>query len=319
MKKGHTETIDTMGKENGEQLIKRLKKLKPKFDKLIYPEKLKFWEDNNLELIVTTYFFIEGENRNEPKNHISIFPGNKDEKKLYFDWYFTHLNFFFPLQYDIEKMKGNYFEKINGNPQSLYFTEIELRKYTKPKDEHFSEYRDFPHKKNLNQRNTSNSYIKGFDSVAKNELINFEDKDFIFQNIKLVADGIIAANYIPFLENELIFRKREKYNPVNESNEIDNEILEVRTKLILLNELGIIKHLQRYEPFKNATELCKFLTELIETKEESKKKTFETIRTDLRYIDLTQKKNTKSPYTSTAKKKVNSILSKYGLPPINEK
>lgn len=318
MKESYEVMMDKLGKERGKPFIANLKKQKSQFDKLSYPEKLKFWEDNNLELIVTTYFFIEGENRNEPKNHISIFPGNMDEKKLYFDWYFKHLKFFSPLQYDIEKMKGNYFEKINGNPQSLYFTEIELRKYTKPKDEHFSEYREFPHKKNLNQRNTSNSYIKGFDSVAKNELINFEDKDFIFQNIKLVADGIIAANYIPFLENELIFRKREKFNPVNESSEIDNEILEVRTKLILLNELGIIKHLQGFEQFKNATELCKFLTELIETKEENKMKTHETIRKDFSLLNVSSNKNKRSPNTPTQIRKVNSILAKYGLPPINE-
>lgn len=317
MKESYEVMMDKLGKERGKPFFAMLKKQKPQFEKLSYPEKLKFWEDNNLELIVTTYFFIEGENRNEPKNHISIFPGNNDEKKLYFDWYFTHLKIFFPLQYDIEKMKGNYFEKINGNPQSLYFTEIELTKYTKPKDEHFNEYWDFPHKKNLNQRNTSNSYIKGFDSVAKNELINFDDKDFIFQNIKLVADGIIAANYIPFLENELIFRKREKYNPVNESSEIDNEILEVRTKLILLNELGIIKHLQGFEPFKNATELCRFLTELIETKEENKEKTHETIRKDFSLLNVAPKKNKRSPNTPTQIRKVNSILAKYGLPPIN--
>ena len=67
------------------------------------------------------------------------------------------------------------------------------------------------------------------------------------------------------LKNILINLKSENIN-------IDNTILEVRTKLILLHELGIIKKLKEHEPFKRASQLCKFLTEIFETKEENKKK-----------------------------------------------
>lgn len=307
--------------EKGEQEIAKMKKLKPKFDKFSYPEKLNFFEENNLQPeFYQYYFFEEGEHRNKPENHLSIFPQTENEYTTYFNYCFSVFKKQRPLQYDIEAMKENYNKTIEGNPQSIYYTQTELDKYKNTHNYHYGDnsfYLGRDRKRSF-EKHESNAYIKGFNSVALKQKIDFDYHDFTYMNNLLLFDGIIATDFIDFLEENLRSLEEEKKNPKKDSSEIDNEILEVRTKLILLNKLGVVKHLQGFEPFTNATELCKFLTEIIETKEENKKKTFEAIRTDLRYIDLPQKKNRKSPNTSTALRKVNSILTKHGLPIITE-
>ena len=91
--------------------------------------------------------------------------------------------------------------------------------------------------------------------------------------------------------------------------------LENRTKIILMQELGILNLLKIEESFKKSTTLAKFIAELFSGKKDDVNKVYESIRTDLSYI--LNKKAKKTPYTESQYKKVNAILAKYGLPPIN--
>ena len=90
--------------------------------------------------------------------------------------------------------------------------------------------------------------------------------------------------------------------------------LEDRTKVILLNELGIIKLLKKNDVFKNNTQLAKIIAGLICGKGQDVNKVCESVRTNLTYVD--SRKHSKSPYNDSQKKKVNSILSSFLLPPI---
>lgn len=201
MKKGFTETIDTMGKQKGEQLIKRLKKLKPQFDKLSYLEKLKFWEANNLNPVEYQLSFLEGEERNKPENYITIFPENENEYHIYFDYYFLFIKKIEPIFYDLEKMKEHYFKIINENPQAIYYTKSQIGHYIGDFDRWFSK----------------TSYMKGFDSIALKREIKFHHSDFTFSNTQRIIDGIIGAQFIPFLEEQLLILEEEKKNPKNKS------------------------------------------------------------------------------------------------------
>lgn len=199
MKKGYTETIDTMGKQKGEQLIKRLKKFKPQFDKLSYPEKLKFWDANNLNPVEYQLSFLEGEERNKPENYITIFPENENEYYIYFDYYFSFIKKYEPIFYDLEKMKEHYFKIINENPQAIYYTKTQLMNYNADFSRWFSK----------------TSYMKGFDSIAKKREIYFHHSDFTFNNTQRIIDGIIGAQFAPFLEEQLLILEEEKKNPKN--------------------------------------------------------------------------------------------------------
>ena len=133
---------------------------------------------------------------------------------------------------------------------------------------------------------------------------------FLDRKINAKIEEIRGLISVERLEGEeYIYRNEE---PI----EVTSGVSEIRTKLLLLNELGIIKKLKVNDAFVSDTELCKLLAELFETKEENKSKSAESIRTDLRYIN--QPNNAKYPYTSQAKKKVNSILTSFGLPTITE-
>ena len=79
-----------------------------------------------------------------------------------------------------------------------------------------------------------------------------------------------------------------------------------------MQELGILSLLKKEESFKNATNLAKFIAELFSGKKDDVNKVYESIRTDLSYI--LDKKAIKTPYTPRQCKKVNSLLSMYGLP-----
>lgn len=122
----------------------------------------------------------------------------------------------------------------------------------------------------------------------------------------------------PILKEYRIFvlTLRNIYSPAEskeeiENVEIDTSVLELRTKLILLDHLGIINVLRMKEQFMNNTELSKFLADILETDSNRKTKAFESIRTDLRYMG--HPNDPKCPKTSVAIKKANSILTKYGF------
>jgi hypothetical protein len=90
------------------------------------------------------------------------------------------------------------------------------------------------------------------------------------------------------------------------------EKLQYRTKVILLQELGILDFLKKKEPFKNSTNLAKLIAELISGKNDDVNAVYNSIRTDLSYVN--QKKNPKSPYKNRQIKIVNSTLASFSLP-----
>ena len=125
---------------------------------------------------------------------------------------------------------------------------------------------------------------------------------------EFVDENLLKLNNI--LEKKLILN-----NDVNSKDDVlipDLNTLQNRTKILLLQELGILDLLKKKEPFKNGTNLAKLIAELISGKNDDVNSVYNSIRTDLSYI--TQKKNSKSPYKNRQIKIVNSILASFSLP-----
>tara|TARA_R100001163_G_C5066506_1_gene204969 strand:- start:2751 stop:3428 length:678 start_codon:yes stop_codon:yes gene_type:complete len=138
------------------------------------------------------------------------------------------------------------------------------------------------------------------DPSAKLFLIE-KRKEFVDENLQKLNN---------ILEKKLILN-----NDVNAKDDIlisDLNTLQNRTKILLLQELGVLDFLKKKEPFKNSTNLAKLIAELISGKNDDVNSVYNSIRTDLSYV--TQKKNTKSPYKNRQINIVNSILASFSLP-----
>ena len=125
---------------------------------------------------------------------------------------------------------------------------------------------------------------------------------------EFVDENLLKLNNI--LEKKLILN-----NDVNAKDDVlitDLNTLQNRTKILLLQELGVLDFLKKKEPFNNSTNLAKLIAELISGKNDDVNSVYNSIRTDLSYI--TQKKNSKSPYKNRQIKIVNSILASFSLP-----
>lgn len=125
---------------------------------------------------------------------------------------------------------------------------------------------------------------------------------------EFVDENLLKLNNI--LEKKLILN-----NDVNAKDDVlipDLNTLQNRTKILLLQELGVLDFLKKKEPFNNSTNLAKLIAELISGKNDDVNSVYNSIRTDLSYV--TQKKNSKSPYKNRQIKIVNSILASFSLP-----
>jgi|TARA_B110000259_G_scaffold152386_1_gene172345 hypothetical protein len=142
--------------------------------------------------------------------------------------------------------------------------------------------------------------------VFHNEIMVEVDRVYNIYNFKDSSyDSPYDSPYVSSESNEV--KNVEVVEVVPELNNLEN-----RTKIILMQELGILSLLKKEESFKNATNLAKFIAELFSGKKDDVNKVYESIRTDLSYI--LDKKAKKTPYTPRQCKKVNSLLSMYGLP-----
>ena len=119
-------------------------------------------------------------------------------------------------------------------------------------------------------------------------------------------------NYVQIALNRLDILFGNKVTPQDANVNPDLNTLQSRTKIVLLQELGVLDFLKKKEPFKNSTNLAKLIAELISGKNDDVNSVYSSIRTDLSYV--TQKKNPKSPYTKPQIKIVNSTLSSFFLP-----
>ena len=118
--------------------------------------------------------------------------------------------------------------------------------------------------------------------------------------------------YVQIALNRLDILFGNKVTPQDANVNPDLNTLQSRTKIVLLQELGVLDFLKKKEPFKNSTNLAKLIAELISGKNDDVNSVYSSIRTDLSYV--TQKKNPKSPYTKPQINIVNSTLSSFFLP-----
>ena len=92
------------------------------------------------------------------------------------------------------------------------------------------------------------------------------------------------------------------------------EKLQYRTKIILLQELGVLDFLKKKESLKNATNLAKLIGELTCGVDGNAKRAYEAVKKDLRYI--IHRNHEYSPYKLKQINKVNNILTSLSLPVI---
>jgi len=330
MKDNNTERIYTTSKgeleerQREENKYKELLQHRETFEKLTYSEKLKFWDKHKLNF--KNYMFpgydIEPEIASKPDYKLpdiyqfKINPSDKNSEEIftYVEWYSEHLKKHSPLEYDFDEMKKDFFDKTKDQfiHIAIEYTETLLNRFINERKELESKHRAY----------LLINFDEGYSAIRdKKEIRPFK---FMMRDVECLNKGKINALMKGFLSEQLQILKDKpiQANNINDIVDIDNDILQVRTKIILFHELGIIDYLiERSNTFKNSqTELAKFITELIETHESNKEKTFEAVRTDLRYIKTPKNSipKGKNPKNETAIKKVNSILSKYGLPNIGQ-
>ena len=99
--------------------------------------------------------------------------------------------------------------------------------------------------------------------------------------------------------------------------EVEEEIPEVeklqyRTKVILLQELGVLDFLKKKEQLKNGTNLAKLIGELTCGVDGDARRAYLAVKKDLTYIG--HRNNEHSPYNTKQINKVNQILTSLSLP-----
>tara|TARA_R110001606_G_scaffold386512_1_gene550589 strand:- start:81 stop:698 length:618 start_codon:yes stop_codon:yes gene_type:complete len=139
---------------------------------------------------------------------------------------------------------------------------------------------------------------RNIEQLTKNQ---FEEEEFNTRK-KYVEIGLNKLNIL--LDNQVA--------PQDANVTPDLNTLQSRTKILLLQELGVLDFLKKKEPFMNSTNLAKLIAELISGKNDDVNSVYNSIRTDLSYV--THKKHPKSPYTKPQIKIVNSTLSSFSLP-----
>lgn len=136
-------------------------------------------------------------------------------------------------------------------------------------------------------------------------------KQFLDRKIQAEID-FIKSEQLRRREN-MIFKKSLKSfsKELVDENLMSEKVLEHRTKILLLDKLGVIKLLQNFEHLKSADHLAQFCAELFASKQEEKKSIADSIVKNIRYISS---KNSKYyPKTAKAIRKRDSILSRFGF------
>jgi hypothetical protein len=138
-------------------------------------------------------------------------------------------------------------------------------------------------------------------NLEKITMNRFEKEKFIKRN-----------RYVEITLNRLDILFDNQVTPQDANVSADLNTFQSRTKIVLLQELGVLDFLKKKVPFKNSTNLAKLIAELISGKNDDINSVYESIRTDLSYV--THKNQSKSPYTKPQIKKVNSTLASFSLP-----
>jgi len=249
--------------------VGRLKKFKSKFDKLAYPEKLKFLEDNfYLPAYCTTYFLSGDENRINPENQLSVFPNTESEYNAYFDYCFSYFKKNEPLRFDIEKMKANYFQIIDESANPVIYTQTVLSTYTMLHNG-FSEVQEVTNTPSVN------AYMEGYNNVIYNPgkhigidvIKSFFKSDFF----EFLLSGMIAAKFIPFLEEQSIILEEKRKKIIIEESEIIPK--EIQQRIAWLYAIGVIDYLRLKYEIQSSSTIGRILSKGIGIPENTIKKT----------------------------------------------
>lgn len=276
MRRAYSLLHDFIGKKQGLIILQKLQKLKPKFDKLSYSDKLKFWEENDLGILENTTHFT---NKNEPKpeNYISILPNTKEEARVLFNWRAKFItDEWQPKLYDIEKIKENYFEKIKDNIQAIRYTQTQLDKYKK-------NYKDFYEKESGHaNRWTTKPYMKGFDSVVNNTEIDIDldARELLYDGVSYILQGVRDAILIPFFEEQLLILEEEKKKPKEKVEELEIIPDEIQQRIAWLYSIGIIDYIKEKHKIHSPSTIGKILSKGTGVKWNTIKKTIERIESE---------------------------------------
>ena len=223
----------------------RLRKLKPKFDKLTYDKKLLFWDkyfwDEKKDFFFSfswSYFFNEIETEEErlkPEHSITIYPSDGKENEMCNSWLFNHIQS--EPHYNIEKQKEKYFENLKDNPRPIEFIESEISPIIKQRDK---EKKLMEAKSNI----FCWGFYYGYQSVVQNEKRPPRMEAKKFYKIAIgYTKGVCDAYYLGFLEEQLetirqgnkaLFLKNEK--PKGEDITIE-QVYEIFNSIDLDKEL----------------------------------------------------------------------------------
>jgi len=127
---------------------------------------------------------------------------------------------------------------------------------------------------------------------------------------KFVDDSIIKFENL--LERKEIIKGNSTASTYYNEEIPQVEKLQYRTKVILLQELGILDFLKKNESFKNGTNLAKLIGELVCGVDGDARRAYQAVRKDLTYIN--HKNDENYPYTTKQINTVNQILTSLSLP-----
>ena len=192
----------------------QLREMKEPFDKLSYPDKLKFWDEHfwgeqGFFHFHSTYGFCEigtELERDKPEHYITIFPTNKEQTNLYNRWLLNHC--LEPEHYNFEKQKEKYFKVIENNPQPKAYTEQEIEKIKLALE-----------KQKASKRKFANGWYAGYQSaITKNEDFLSMESDEFGREVLGFAKGSCDAYFLGFLEKQLAALKNSEQPKQPETN-----------------------------------------------------------------------------------------------------
>ena len=243
------------------------------FNSLSYPVKLKFWEDNEMDYRYIRYNIWK--TKRSKVVTISIFPRDLEEQKNYFKWYRSHLEEDRPQKFSIKRVKEDYFFKIKDNPQAIRYTKDLINKYKTAEAGLYKTY---------------SLFRIGFDSVVNNDGIDMKEvfKKPVLAFIDIVLEGIIYAEFVPFLEEQLaILKEEKKKKPKIENEEIEVVPDEIQQRVAWLYAIGVIDYLKEKNKNYSSSNIGNIISKGIGEKSDTIRKTIDRIETE----DLLEKFN----------------------------
>ncbi|HXB42306.1 MAG TPA: hypothetical protein VNZ49_17335 [Bacteroidia bacterium] len=177
------------------ELIEKIKKLKPEFDKLTdYKSKLVFWSKNGFDISIRTYGISDEPNvRDLPENNITIYPENNEEIKAYKKHYYRifHRENFNTLQTSI----ATYWKQIEAGANPIPHTKNVIAEIDKEYKDN-NKFADTGH-------NSFRSYCNGFDASENGQIEIFLDSNSFHNNLHVFFTGEVHEKYKRFLEKQL--------------------------------------------------------------------------------------------------------------------